>query len=93
MNVRDTPGLVRPVFGDEVMVSFLVKKTKEGNQDPVVRIGFVDALRKQMVADVVITPATARALVKMMQGTLDKLDGAIKGKLPVKKQDETTYIG
>lgn len=93
MNVRDTPGLVKPVFGDEIMVSFLVKKTEQGNQDPVVRIGFVDALRKQMVADIVVTPTTARALVKMLQGTLDKLDSAAKGKMPVKKQEETTYIG
>ncbi len=88
------------VFGDEVMVSFMLKKSRESEEkDGMIRIAFLDTSRKEVVSDVVLSPITAKALGRMLLGATRKLEDALAGKKieglrpQVKKQEETTYIG
>jgi len=83
-----------PIFGDEVFVSFTLKKTKDGKRkDVVIRLSFFDSMRKEIVADIIISPVTAEALVKILQGTLKKVDEVMKGKGIKRDEESTTYIG
>jgi len=85
---------VKPVFGDEVFVSFTLKKSKDGKRkDVVIRLSFVDSMRKEVVADVVVTPVTAEAMIKILQGTLKKVDEVMEGKEVKRKEESATYIG
>ena len=91
---------VSAVFGDEVMVSFMLKKSRDGDEkDGMIRIAFMDTARKEVISDVILSPITAKALGKMLLGATQKLDDALAGKKieglrpAVKKQEETTYIG
>ena len=87
------------VFGDEVMISFVLKKSRDGKEkDGMVRVAFVDTSRKQIVADVVMSPITAKALSEILKGATQKLDDVLAGKRvrglkPTRQQQETTYIG
>ena len=90
------PSKEKPVFADDIMISFIVKKEKDGGaKDAMVRISFVDSLRKEIISDVVISPITARALVQVLSKTNEKLKDSVSGKYQVKKspEAETTYIG
>ncbi len=81
------------IFADEVMVSFSVKTGKDGSRkDPVVRLGFVDAMKKMVVAEVVVTPTTAHALAHIIEGTLKKIEETKSGKT-TKREEGTSYIG
>ena len=83
-----------PIFADEVMVSFVVKRDKEGKRkEGVVRLSFIDTMRKEVISDIVLTPVTAQALMKILENSLKKLDNALKGKLEKKEEEATTYIG
>lgn len=91
---------VSAVFGDEVLVSFMLKKSRENDEkDGLIRIAFLDTARKEIVADVVLSPITAKTFGKMLLGATDKLKDALAGKKiegmkpTKKKQEETTYIG
>jgi len=82
-----------PVFADEVMVSFTIKRSKDGRRkDGVVRRSFIDSMKKTVISEVVVSPVTADALSRVLGKTLEKLDGALKGEMK-KKEDTTTYIG
>ena len=93
--MKITQSKVKPVFGDEVFVSFTVKKSKDGSRkDVVIRMSFVDSMRKEVIADVVVSPVTAEALSKILEGTLKKVDEVMQGKKEIKKEEESTfYIG
>jgi hypothetical protein len=83
-----------PVFADEVMISFTIKRSKDGSRkDSVVRMSFIDSMRKVVISEVVVSPVTADALSKVLGKTLEKLEGAMKGEMTMKKEDTTTYIG
>ncbi|MBR9689677.1 MAG: hypothetical protein GOV01_02160 [Candidatus Altiarchaeota archaeon] len=85
-----------PLFADEVMVSFVIKTSRESNEkDAAVRMSFIDSMRKSVVSEIVVSPITAGSLSNILTKTLAKLDDAKKGKLvkTPKKEDETTYIG
>ncbi|HDR53318.1 MAG TPA: hypothetical protein ENN60_01415 [archaeon] len=91
---------VTPIFGDDVLVSMMVKKSRDGKKkDGLIRVCFLDSARKEIVADVVMSPLTAEAMGNILMGSIKKLDDIMAGKKvdfpkpPVKKQDETTYIG
>ena len=91
---------VNAVFGDEVMVSFMLKKARESEEkDGMIRVSFLDTSRKEIVADVVLSPITSKALGNMLLGATKKLEDALAGKRveglkpAVQKQEETTYIG
>ena len=91
---------VSAVFGDEVMISFMLKKSRNTDEkDGMIRIAFLDTARREVVADVVLSPITAKALGSMVLGATQKLEDALAGKKveglkpAIKKQEETTYIG
>jgi len=85
----------KPTFADEVMVSFVIKRTKDNSErDAVVRLSFVDSMRKEIVSDIVVSPITAKAMITILQKTAEKLESVMAGKIERrKKEDETTYIG
>ena len=88
----------KPTFADEVMVSFVIKRTKDNSEkDAVVRLSFVDSLRKEIVSDIVVSPITAKAMITILQKTAEKLELVLSGKIGKferkPKMDETTYIG
>ena len=85
----------KPVFADEVMVSFVIKKSKDGSKkDAAVRLSFIDSMKKMSISEVVLSPVTAEALAEVLAKTSLKLTEALEGKLTKKKvEEETTYIG
>ena len=93
--MKPLPSKTQPIFGDEVFVSFTLKKSKDGSRkDVVVRLSFVDSMRKEVVADIVLSPVTAEALAKILENTLKKIDEVMQGKQEIKKEEESTfYIG
>ncbi len=100
IQIRETPSTVTPVFADEAMVGISIKAvSKEGDvkKEGVVRLGFIDVLRGQMVAEIVLLPETAKALHRALEATLKKLDEELKSKeipKPVKEGGiSTEYIG
>ena len=87
------PSKVKPVFADDVVVSFIVKRSKDGKRvDSAIRLSFIDSMRKEVIAEVVISPVTADALSKILEGSLKRLDQAVEGKTR-KREETTTYIG
>ncbi|RLG45997.1 MAG: hypothetical protein DRO00_00225 [Thermoproteota archaeon] len=100
IQIRETPSTITPVFADEAMVGISIKAvSRDGDvkKEGVVRLGFVDVLRGQMVAEIVLLPETARALYNALGATLKKLDEELKSKeipKPAKKGEiSTEYIG
>ena len=92
--MRGYSSKVKPVFAYEVVVSFAVKSSKDGKRkDAAIRLSFLDTMRKEIVADVVISPVTAEALKKILEGSLEKLDKVVKGQMKKKMEDTTSYIG
>ncbi|MBR9680543.1 MAG: hypothetical protein GOU98_01810 [Candidatus Altiarchaeota archaeon] len=85
----------KPVFADEVMVSFVIKRNKDGTKkDAAVRLSFIDSMKKASISEVVISPVTAEAFAEVLTKTSMKLTEALEGKLPKKKTEEAaTYIG
>jgi hypothetical protein len=82
-----------PIFADEIMVSFTIKREKTGSRkDAMVRMSFIDSMKKSVISEIVVSPITADALSKILVKTLEKLDGAMKGQIK-KVDDTTTYIG
>jgi len=95
-----TPSTVKPLFADEVMLGTMVKsiKGKDGvKKDGMVKLCFIDMIRKQILVEVVITPITAEALSNLLNDKLKELDKELKSKkMPekpiVKKEEVTGYI-
>lgn len=87
------------MFGDEVMISLVVKKSRDGKEkDGMIRVAFLDNARKEITTDVVLSPITAKALGNMLLGSVKKLDDLMAGKhveglKKSNQQEETTYIG
>lgn len=76
------------------MVSFTIKKNKDGSEkNAVVRMSFVDSMKKAVISEVVVTPITADALSKVLHKTMEKLDEAMKGEIKKRVEEQTTYIG
>lgn len=92
-----------PLFADEVIVGTIIKaaKTKEGEikKDGYIRFGFIDMAKGQIFAEVILSPITAKALLKILDDNLKKLDEELKSKelpkkpMEVAKTEELTYIG
>jgi hypothetical protein len=92
-----------PLFADEVIVGTIIKgaKTKEGEmeKDGYIRLGFIDMAKRQVFAEIVLSPITAKALVKILDENLKKLENELKSKelpkapMEVAKTEELTYIG
>jgi hypothetical protein len=90
---RQFPSKSEPIFADEVMVSFTIKKSKDGkNKDAAVRLSFIDSMRKTVISEIVVTPVTADALRQIIGKTMEKLEGVMEGKIE-RKEETTTYIG
>jgi uncharacterized protein (UPF0264 family) len=89
------PSRTKPTFADEVMVSFVIKSSKDSKRrDAVVRMGFVDSLRKEIVSDVVVSPVTAEAMISILQVTVKKMNDSLAGKIEKKAVEESAnYIG
>jgi len=94
IQLNNMPLQIAPTFADEVMVGTVVKAAKEGND-----VNFIDMFRRQSVADIVISPITARNLVKILQDNVTNLETELKSKeLPKQKIEEKSteslsYIG
>jgi len=94
-----------PVFADEAQVVAFMKGNKDKKarfkKDGFVRLTFMDIHRRQTVADVVISPITAEAVMGIMANQLAELDKALKSKkmpkskkVPVSRTtEEQRYIG
>jgi hypothetical protein len=88
------PTTVRPIFADEVMVMNTIRGSKDekGNvtKEGYIRINFIDMLRKQSLGEFVLSPRTAKALMRILNNNLKKLDEELKSKeLPkIKKSEE-----
>jgi len=105
IQIRGAPAIIKPLFADEVMVGITLKASKERNEkgkiekEGHVKLGFIDTVRGQFVAEVVISPMTAKGLMKILGDNLKKLDEELKsGELPkIAKTAATTealgYIG
>lgn len=103
LQLNNMPSSVTPIFADEVMVGTMVKANKESNdvrKEGQVRLNFIDMMRRQSVAEIVISPITARNLVRILQENLSKLEVDLKSKELPKQQkmeekttDTISYIG
>jgi hypothetical protein len=103
IQLNNMPTYVVPIFADEVMVGTLVKAVKEGNdvrKEGQVRLNFIDMFRRQSVAEIVISPITARNLVRILEENLNKLEADLKSsELPPQQKIEggstenISYIG
>jgi len=84
IQIRSAPAVVRPLFADEVMVGVTVKASKEKGEkgriekEGHVRLGFIDVMKGQMIAEVVLSSMTAKALLKILDDNLKKLDEELK---------------
>jgi hypothetical protein len=91
-----------PVFADEVVVGRVIKAVKEGEEikkDGYIRIGFIDMTKGQIFSEIVLSPLTAKAMIKILNENLAALEEEMKSKelpkkpLEAKKTEELTYIG
>ncbi len=82
------------LYADDVVVSFAVRQGKKNTREKeaIIRLSFVDSLRKEVVAEIALLPLTARALVEVLQKTLEKLQRTLEGKEETKKKEDTSYI-
>ncbi len=83
IQLNNLPASIIPTFADEVMVGTMVKANKEGNEvrkEGQVRLNFIDMVRRQSVAEIVISPITARNLVRILEENLNKLEFELKSK-------------
>ena len=99
VQIRGTPAIVKPLFADEVMLGITVKatQTEDGvKKEGLIRLSFLDVVRGQLLTEVVITPATAKSLSKILNNDLKRMDEELKSKkLPEKtliKEETTGYI-
>lgn len=73
------------------MVGVTVKASKEKDEkgriekEGHVRLGFIDMMKGQMIAEVVLSSMTAKALLKILADNLKKLDEELKSKEPPKQ--------
>lgn len=94
--------VAKPLFADEVVVGRVVKAVKEGEEvkkDGYIRIGFIDMTKRQVFSEIVLSPLTAKAMIKILGENITALEEEMKSKeLPKKpieasKTEELTYIG
>ncbi len=103
IQLNNIPASVVPTFADEVMVGTVVKANKEGDdvrKEGQVRLNFIDMFRRQSVAEIVISPLTAKNLVKILEENVRKLESDLKSKempeqqkIEEKSTDAISYIG
>lgn len=96
--VAGTPGLVKPLFADAVQTTIGVKETKNKKERiGHVRLTFIDMLRRQVLAEIVIDHLHARELARILSENVKNLDIALKtGKhlpKPEATKTEMRYIG
>jgi hypothetical protein len=100
--LKGTPTSIKPMFADEVMVSVGMKAVKDEKgkikKEGVVRIGFIDMVRGQLLGEFILTPITANAFLRVLSANLKKLDEELKSeKLPekpiIKEEGTISYIG
>ena len=91
-----------PLFADEVIVGTMIKAVRDSKgikKDAYIRLGFVDMAKRQIFTEIILSPLTAKALIKILNENLNKLDEELASKeLPkqpirTKKTEELTYIG
>ena len=91
-----------PMFADEVVVGMMVKAVKRGEEikkDAYIRLGFVDMTKRQVFSEIVLSPLTAHALVRILEENLKKLEEELSSKempkqpVTTRKTEELTYIG
>lgn len=89
---------IRPVYADEVVVAHTVKagtdQTKKVSKEGHIHLVFIDMTTQKPVDKVVLSPITARGLLKALTESLVKIDRELKSKkLSAKPREETSpYI-
>lgn len=92
----------KPMFADEVIVGTMIKAMKQKDEvtkEAHVRLGFIDMTKREIFDEVILSPMTAKALVKILSENLSKLDEQMASKeipkqpIQTKKTEELTYIG
>lgn len=88
--------MAKPLFADEVVLGVSVKASKEKDEkgriekEGHMRFSFIDAIRGQIIAEVVLSSMTAKALLKILDRNLKKLDEELKSEEPPKGIAATT---
>ena len=92
-----------PWFADEVAVLKGVKAIKEGNKvrkEGFIRLGFIDMVKREVFAEIVLMPSTVKALIELLKRNLEELEKELESneiKLPkatkISKTEDLTYIG
>jgi len=91
IQIRSAPAVVKPLFADEVMVGVSIKASKDRDEkgriekEGHIRLGFIDVMKGQMITEVVLSPMTAKALLKVLGDNLKKLDEELKSGEPPKE--------
>ena len=105
IQIKSQPASVKPLFADEVSISIGLKASKQRNEKGIIekegyiRLGFIDTLKGQFIAEIVLGPMTAKSLVKILDNSIKNLDTELKSgeppKIPeIKTTTETPgYIG
>ena len=96
---------VKPLFADRVIVVTLLQSSKKKDETGKIRkeghikICFVDAMKNQIITEVVTSLMTAKDLTKILDDNIKKLDEELKSGEPPKMPKITTtteaprYIG
>ncbi len=91
-----------PYFADEVVVGSVVKAVSRGRpskKEAYLRLGFVDMIKKQVFVEVTISLSTGKALAKLLEETVKKLEAELeketeeKPKVIARSTRELEYIG
>lgn len=96
-NVQIKPS--RSVYAEEVMVINTIKAEKENDEvkkQGFVRLTFIDTISGEAVADVTISSITAKALRKILNENLGRLEKDLQSTEMPEVQvttDSTNYIG
>ena len=80
---------VKPLFIDKAMVVIQLQASKEKDEtgkirkEGHIRIGFIDEMKNQVIAEVVMSLMTAKSLTKILDDNIKRLDEELKsGELP-----------
>ena len=88
----------RPIYSDEIVVAHTIKSGKDDKgkimKEGHLQIVFIDMTTQKPVEKVVLSPITAKGLLKALSESLTKMDKEMKKKTVTvaKKSESTDYI-
>jgi len=83
---------VRPLYADEIVVAHTIKTGKDDNgkiiKEGHLHLVFIDMTTQRPIEKVVISPVTAKGLIKALEDSVEKLDVELKSRKVSKKEPE-----